>query len=278
MTPKGRTSHGATPVISSKAPGEKENNEMTTEPVKTTESAPARVSVINSLAAKLECDPQKLMPMLKKTAFATCRTDEEFMAMCMVANTYGLNPILKEVYAFPSKGGQVVPIVGVDGWIKLMNTNPAFDGIEFEEGSDFCTAIIHRKDRNHPIKATEWLAECMGTTEPWKRWPRRMLRHKAMIQAARIAFGFAGIYDEDEAARIASVEAHAADAPSEETQRPQKARKTASDALRAKLGVGTDNEPPKAEDAPQGAEAASKAKPAEKPAAKNGEADVLELI
>ena len=29
-----------------------------------------------------------------------------------------------------------------------------------------------------------------------------MLRHKALIQCARIAFGFSGIYDEDEAHRI----------------------------------------------------------------------------
>jgi TRAP-type uncharacterized transport system substrate-binding protein len=29
-----------------------------------------------------------------------------------------------------------------------------------------------------------------------------MLRHKTLIQGARIAFGFAGIYDEDEAKRI----------------------------------------------------------------------------
>lgn len=33
--------------------------------------------------------------------------------------------------------------------------------------------------------------------------PNRMLRHKAAIQATRYAFGFAGIYDEDEAARFA---------------------------------------------------------------------------
>ena len=38
---------------------------------------------------------------------------------------------------------------------------------------------------------------------PWKSHPRRMLRHKAMIQCARLAFGFAGIYDQDEAERIA---------------------------------------------------------------------------
>lgn len=29
-----------------------------------------------------------------------------------------------------------------------------------------------------------------------------MLRHKALIQCARVAFGFSGIYDEDEARRI----------------------------------------------------------------------------
>lgn len=209
-------------------------NETATTPATTT--AVQKVSVLNALAAKLECDPAKLAPMLKKTAFATCKTDEEFMAMCMVANTYGLNPILKEVYAFPAKGGQVVPIVSVDGWIKLMNSHPAFDGIEFDETQDSCTAIVYRKDRAHPIKATEWLAECMGTTEPWKRWPKRMLRHKALIQAARIAFGFAGIYDEDEANRIASVDL----TPDNETE-DKVVQTTQSDALRAKLGLKPGN-------------------------------------
>ena len=202
------------------------------------QNAPAKASVINALAAKLECDPAKLMPMLKKTAFSTCRTDEEFMAMCIVANTYGLNPILKEVYAFPGKGGSVMPIVGVDGWIKLMNSNPNFDGIDFEEGDGYCTATIYRKDRSHPIRATEWLAECMGATEPWKRWPRRMLRHKAMVQCARIAFGFAGIYDEDEARRIASVERTANPAPAE-TDAPS-VPKASPKGLRDALGVQTE--------------------------------------
>ncbi|WP_414836262.1 recombinase RecT, partial [Escherichia coli] len=39
-------------------------------------------------------------------------------------------------------------------------------------------------------------------TGPWQSHPKRMLRHKAMIQCARLAFGFAGIYDKDEAERI----------------------------------------------------------------------------
>lgn len=169
----------------------------------------AKRSVIGSLAARLECDPAKLAAMLKKTAFEACRSEEEFMAACVVANSYQLNPVLKEVYAFPVKSGAVVPIVSIDGWLKIINRHPALDGIEFEEGDDRCTAVIHRKDREHPTKVTEWLSECRGDTEPWKRWPKRMLRHKALIQCARIAFGFAGIYDEDEGERIAIAQAAA---------------------------------------------------------------------
>ena len=47
------------------------------------------------------------------------------------------------------------------------------------------------------------MTECKRDVAPWKSHPRRMLRHKAMIQCARLAFGFAGIYDQDEAERIA---------------------------------------------------------------------------
>jgi hypothetical protein len=43
-------------------------------------------------------------------------------------------------------------------------------------------------------------------TAPWKSHPKRMLRHKALIQAARIAFSFAGIFDQDEAERIVEAE------------------------------------------------------------------------
>ncbi len=37
---------------------------------------------------------------------------------------------------------------------------------------------------------------------PWQTHPKRFLRHKAMIQCARMAFGYCGIYDQDEAERI----------------------------------------------------------------------------
>jgi hypothetical protein len=52
------------------------------------------------------------------------------------------------------------------------------------------------------------MAECKRGTGPWQTHPKRMLRHKAMIQCARLAFGYGGIYDQDEAERIAEAQAH----------------------------------------------------------------------
>ena len=145
---------------------------------------------------------EELYQVLKATAFKGDVSDAQLSALLIVAKQYGLNPWTKEIYAFPDKGG-IVPVVGVDGWSRIINTNPQFDGMDFEQTADSCTCTIYRKDRSHPTRVTEWMAECKRPgVKPWESHPYRMLRHKAMIQCARLAFGFVGIYDTDEAERI----------------------------------------------------------------------------
>lgn len=158
---------------------------------------------INQLADRFELpQSEELYQVLKSTAFKGDVTDAQLSALLIVAKQYGLNPWTKEIYAFPDKGG-IVPVVGVDGWSRIINGNPQFDGMDFDQNAESCTCVIYRKDRGHPIKVTEWMAECKrDAAGPWKTHPYRMLRHKAMIQCARVAFGFGGIYDHDEAERI----------------------------------------------------------------------------
>ena len=147
-------------------------------------------------------DPQELIQTLKATAFKGQVSDAQMAALLMVAAQYQLNPWVKEIYAFPDKNNGIVPVVGVDGWSRIINSHPQFDGMDFEQDEESCTCIIYRKDRNHPIRVTEWMDECRRGTGPWQSHPKRMLRHKAMIQCARLAFGFVGVYDQDEAERI----------------------------------------------------------------------------
>lgn len=171
--------------------------------------ATALATLTNSFAARfgLGDNQEELIGTLKATAFKGGNvTDAQMTALMLVAQQYNLNPWLKEIYAFPDKGG-IVPIVGVDGWARIMNDHPQFDGMEFQQDDESCTCIIYRKDRSHPTKATEYMSECKrANTGPWQSHPKRMLRHKTMIQAARLAFGFGGIYDQDEAERIIDTE------------------------------------------------------------------------
>lgn len=157
----------------------------------------------NQLASKLDVPTSgDLVQVLKSTAFKGQVSDAQMSALLIVANQYTLNPWTKEIYAFPDQNNGIVPVVGVDGWSRIINSNPQFDGMDFDQDDESCTCTIYRKDRNHPIRVTEYISECKRPTKPWQSHPKRMLRHKAMIQCARLAFGFVGIYDQDEAERI----------------------------------------------------------------------------
>jgi phage recombination protein Bet len=166
-------------------------------------------SALAVMASKFSVEPPKLLETLRATLMPKA-TNEELLAFVVTANQYDLNPFTKEIYAFPGRSGGINPVVSVDGWIKLMNRHPQFDGIQFKtedkDGKPFSvTATIYLKDRSRPVEVTEYFSECSRNTEPWKVNPRRMLRHKALIQCARIAFGFSGISDDEEAAPSVSV-------------------------------------------------------------------------
>ena len=134
-------------------------------------------------------------------------SDAQFALFVSTANKFKLNPLAKEIYAFPTKGGGIQPIVSIDGWLKIINTHPDFDGMEHEDiitdGKLFAIKCsMYKKNTTRPVVITEYMSECERPTDTWKKWPARMLRHKATIQAGRYAFGISGIIDPDEAERF----------------------------------------------------------------------------
>lgn len=169
---------------------------------------PRARSVTAAMADKFGMDPGPFEQTLRATVFPSGGTREQFAAFLLVAKEYDLNPLTKEIYAFPGKGGGIVPVVSIDGWVTMINRHPNFDGMSFQDNLDSDDQLlsiecsIWRSDRSRPIIVTEYLAECYRETDAWKM-KHRMLRHKALIQCARYAFGFSGIYDPDEGERIA---------------------------------------------------------------------------
>lgn len=189
---------------------------------------PQRTSLVAKFASRYSIDPEKLLPILKATAFKQDGereiSNEQMAALLVVADQYGLNPFTREIYAFADKYKGIVPVVGVDGWSRIINEHPQSDGLEFRqsetiktlEGAQPCPewmeVVIYRKDRAHPIVVREYLDEVYRAPftrssgeklrGPWQTHTKRFLRHKVLIQGARLAYGFTGIFDEDEAERI----------------------------------------------------------------------------
>lgn len=160
---------------------------------------------VQALAKTYELNAAAFVYTFRTVAMPTPHTDAEFVSCCLVAKEHGLNPLTKEIYFMKTKSGQIQPIVSVDGWVRKCNEHPKFDGMEFSDVlSDkgelvAVTCTIHRSDRKHPTRVTEYLEDGLKVGGPvWKIVPRRMLRHRALTQAARYAFGFAGVMDRDE--------------------------------------------------------------------------------
>lgn len=199
------------------------NNLPSVKEAPATKSKPA--NALELLANRLKVNPEGLEKVILNTVCKPVKdgdgrfrtiSREEFISFVIVANAYGLNPLNKEIYAYPDKGA-IVPVVSTDGWTRIMISHGGYKTHKFNYAEEITTPAtnakpcpiwieceIEKKDGSTVI-VREYLDECyreLPYKNPWQTHTKRMLRHKAKIQCAREAFGFAGIYDEDEAQRI----------------------------------------------------------------------------
>ena len=117
-----------------------------------------------------------------------CVTIDVVFTFIVQCKNLGLNPLLKQIYGFVSRGKLVI-VVSIEGWNAIAQRSPSFDGFEFEFGpesvrelvykktafingrktdtnvtikrtvADWVRCIIYRKDRGHPIKITTFFEE-----------------------------------------------------------------------------------------------------------------------
>ena len=234
-------------------------------------------TAIERMAGRLQVSKDVLEKTLKATVCRGTRqqngsykpiTNEEFVSFIAVANNYKLNPLIKEIYAYPdTKSAGIIPIVSTDGWNKLMTTHPNYKTHHYAQSDkmaeladakpcpEWMEICIVKKD-DSVVKVREYLDECYNggkrrkkdnslISSPWDTHTKRMLRHKTKIQGAREAFGFGGIYDQDEGERI--IEAHLVEDP-QLTGKPEVTQpKALSEPETKKFGSDIPDDKPKAE-------------------------------
>lgn len=166
------------------------------------------LSVSMGVSQEEVADVIKGMIISSKNQHGAIATNAEMAVVSSVCAKYDLNPLVSECAAFVS-GGKLSVVVMIQGWYRIVNRQPDFDGVEFEDKLDSnggiiaTTCIMYLKNRSRPVRVTEYLSECrQERSDVWKKYPFRMLRHKAYIQCAKMAFGISEVIDDDEASRI----------------------------------------------------------------------------
>lgn len=149
-------------------------------------------------------------------------SESDLERLLLTCERLGLDPLGREVYCteaqdaagdVSTQGRPPLVVLALDGWCRIINSHPQFDGMSFEESAEredglpiWIECSMHRKDRRVATTVREYMCENRADQSAWLTHPRRMLRHKALVQCARLCFGLSGIYDPDEAQRIGAAQ------------------------------------------------------------------------
>ena len=164
------------------------------------------ITLSEKLASQYNLNKEMFINTVKKTIMPGAKSNEEITAFLSVADIYNLNPFTKEIWAFPTRSGGIMPMVSFDGWTKIVNAHSQYDGMEIQTMFDeknktkpfASTCTIYRKDRTRPTIKTVYYSEWVQEKSPvWRTQPIHMLEIRAFIQCARVAFSLSGIADPD---------------------------------------------------------------------------------
>lgn len=146
---------------------------------------------VEKTAAQLGLEKVELQAWLDLQVMTPALT---LLSLLRLARTYDLDPLKEEVSLALYDDSHWQAYITVEGYSKLLNKHPAFDGITFNQSEEHANGIpvwmectIYRKDRSHPIVVREYFEEVKTEQAVWQKMPRRMLRYRVMQQCARIA-------------------------------------------------------------------------------------------
>ncbi len=186
------------PEVATEVPPSAQTPGIFGEVIDATVQAQRRRSVEESVAAKLGVNTDKLCDLLRNVWHTSkgqpeLTKQEMFNGMSLIAR-FDLDPISREVYVTRDKTGRLLTIVGIDGWIKILNRTPHYDGFDVELGWNedetkllWAETRIYSKERSHPVVYRGFMQEYMKMAgNVAQKAPWHMLRIFSLRHAARL--------------------------------------------------------------------------------------------
>lgn len=128
-------------------------------------------------------------------------TDAQLQMFLAVCKRTGLDPFLKEIWYVPDRG---TIMAGRDGYLRVANEHPMFDGMETRVERDSnnipikAICSVYRKDRSHPITCEAYYSEYKKASPVWNQYPSAMISKVAEVLALKRSFSINGVVTEEE--------------------------------------------------------------------------------
>lgn len=156
-----------------------------------------------------------------RNTVAVGANNSELIMFLSLAKKYDLDPFAKEIWCV-QMGGKITIIAGRDGYLKIANCHPQFNGIEsdvvcandkFFKDKDGvhhsyavqnrgaiigAYAIVYRKDRSHPVYVFAPYREYVKNSPVWRQYPSAMILKVAESMALKRAFSISGLVTQEE--------------------------------------------------------------------------------
>jgi hypothetical protein len=196
----------------------------------TLEATARHKSVLMDAASILGVNPTKLCDLLRnvwKTSkgVAPLTDAEMFKGLSLIAR-YELDPIAKDVYVTRTKDGKLLTIIGIDGWIKVLDRTEHYDGFEWDDETDANGKVIavnvriYSTKRSRPTTYRGLMSEYQrvgGVVA--KDMPVHMLRLFSLRHAARLFTPIGGdVLTEEEARYVQDHHAEQSVVPSSKSK------------------------------------------------------------
>ena len=149
--------------------------------------------------------------------------DSELAYFLNVCKTVGLNPFIKEIWAYKDNRGNLLVFAGRDGFLTKAQQSPTYNGLrssEVREKDEYqadipngtikhtfsfkdrgpivgAYAIVFRKDGEPTVESVEF-SRYNRNFGAWKTHPEDMIKKVAETKALKKAFGISGIQSEYE--------------------------------------------------------------------------------
>ena len=183
-------------------------------------SSPQNLCVIERSIRQSGLTRDSFVKILTQTAFSRLKfwTQTDLERLLLTAESLGLSPLSEDIYAAPTLSSQglvnddfsstkpkdselsippITLVLSLQGWMRMINSHPQFKGLSFNQHEckpgqlpEWMECSIYRGDRQVATTIREYMSEVNLMSGAWVTHPRRMLRHKCMIQCAKLAFGF----------------------------------------------------------------------------------------